>query len=502
MADPAPLWPGAAMTRMDSVKTIAGRLRQYGLPHNSLAAGLAVVFTLALAIILLVTSIWVYWGLERRMNQEDREAVLRKLDTAAVLLRTHAADSEALRQEAYLPLPPNAPHNLYLSLTGGGKILLQTPGFRRAFASLPSFAATAGRPPLLRETTSDGRHFLVANLTLVARPRSGAPSEPLQLEVALDRSTEARILADYRVRLAWVLGIALLVSALAGYGIAWRGLRPLRRMADAASRIGANNLHQRLETAGLSAELRTLATAFNETLERLEGAFERISQFSADMAHELRTPISNLWGELEVALGRPRDAAQYREALESAVEECARLSQMIQSLLFLAQSEKPDGALLHEPLAVAEEVKKLVEFFDPVAGEARVQLSTETAPGLTLRADRVLLQRALGNLISNAIAYTSPGGQVTISAKVQNAFICIEVRDTGCGIAAEHQPHLFDRFYRVDPSRSRQRGGLGLGLALVRKIVLLHGGEVGVESVPSHGSRFWVRLPQKIHLID
>lgn len=470
-------------------------LRHGGLPPRSLAARMAGAFALTLALILLVASSWVYWALSARMMQEDRELVLRKLETVATLLQTHSAQSDALRQEAYLKLPPDAPRNLFLSLrTATGLLLLQTPGFN------PALGATAFRPPdakgvpqLHKVRLDHDLHFLTSMLPLTARATAGTAPEAMQLEVTLNRTAESRILAEYRVRLAVVLLAAMLVAAGAGYAIAWRGLRPLRHMADAARDIGAQDLNRRLDTRHLPDELQTLALAFNAALQRLEESFGRISQFSADMAHELRTPITNLWGGLEVTLGRPREPAQYREALESAVEECARLSQMIQALLFLAQTEHPDTALRLEQLDVAHELRALAEFFEATAAEAGVRMNVHVTPQLKVQADRMLLQRAMANLIGNALAHTPRGGEVTLSAQGLGSVVRIEVADTGCGIAAEHLPYLFDRFYRADAARSR--GGLGLGLALVRNIVRLHGGEVSVESRPDRGTRMMLDWP-------
>ena len=481
------------------------RLREYGLPARSLAARMAAAFALSLALILLVASTWVYWGLNARMMQEDRESVLRKLDTAVAVLHSHTADSDELRQEAYLPLPQDAPRDLFLRLRAAdGRVLLQTPGFNPALDAARFEAPQSNGAPSLRKVQlHHDLHFLTAMLPVMGRLSAGAPLQPMRIEVALNRSTESHILADYRLRLTVVLLTAILVAAAAGYAIAWRGLRTLRHMADAARDIGAQDLHRRLDTQHLPDELSTLALSFNATLQRLEESFGRISQFSADIAHELRTPISNLWGELEVALGRPREPGQYREALESAVEECARLSNMIQVLLFLAQTEQPDAALHLERLDAAHELNALVEFFEPAAAEAGVRLQVQAAAGLALRADRVLLQRALANLIGNALAHTRASGVVTLSAQpcaalstqAQGACLRLEVADTGCGIAAEHLPYLFDRFYRADPARSRSRGGLGLGLALVRNIARLHGGEVGAASSLGLGTRVWVDWP-------
>lgn len=475
------------------------RLRQYGLPPRSLAARMAGTFALTLALILLAASSWMYWGLSARMTQEDRESVLRKLDIAVAVLQRHSADSGALRQEVDLKLPPDAPRDLFVQLRNAdGRVLLQTPGFDPALRQADFDAPAADGLPRLRKVhLPHDRHFLTATLPVTTREAPGAPLQRMRLNVALDRSAESRILADYRLRLLGVMLAAMATAAAAAYAIAWRGLRPLRHMADAARDIGAQDLHRRLETRKLPDELQVLALAFNATLQRLEESFGRVSQFSADIAHELRTPLSNLWGGLDVALGRPRDAAQYREALESAVEECARLSHMIQALLFLAQTEQPDAALRLETLDLPHELQALAEFYEASAAEAGVQLQIDAPQHLALRADRMLLQRAIANLIGNALAHTPHGGSVRIAAQIHGAGVRLSVADTGCGIAPEHLPHLFERFYRADPARSRTRGGLGLGLALVRNIVRLHGGDIRVQSQLGSGTCMTLDWPSR-----
>lgn len=480
-----------AEARPDGIRHALRRLCQYGLPPRSLAARMAGAFALALALIVLGASSWVYWGLSARMMQEDRESVLRKLDTVAAVLRRHPVQSSETRQEVDLALPADAPHNLFVRLRGAdGQMLLQTPGFDPALLDTDfDRPGVDGRPRLRKLHLRHGHHYLTAMLPVVARLSPGLAPQRMRLEVALNRTTESRILADYRIRLLFVLLAATVTAAATGYGIAWRGLHPLRHMADAARDIGANELHRRLDARDLPVELQTLAVAFNATLQRLEEAFGRISRFSADIAHELRTPISNLWGGLEVALGRPREAGQYREALESAVEECARLSRMIQTLLLVAQTERPDAVLKRERLDVHRELLALAEFYEATAAEAGVRLRVDGPLGLIVAADRVLLQRALANLISNAIAHTPPGGEVRLTARRHAGMVRTSVSDTGCGIAPEHLPFLFDRFYRADPARSRHRGGLGLGLSLVRNIVRLHGGEAQVWSIEGKGTR-------------
>lgn len=466
-------------------------------PLRSLAVWLAAAFAVTLAALLLATSSWVYWSLSARMMQEDREALLHKLEMVATLLRSHAVDGEALREAALVALPVGAPRDLFVRVRAAdGRILLATPGFdpRLRERDFPAPRAN-GRPRMRTLRLGHDVHYLVAALPASVHADAAAPAQPARLEVALDRSAEARILENYTFVLEGVMLLAVLFAAVAGYAIAWRGLRPLRRMAEAAQAISAHSLHQRLDARRLPAELRTLAESFNATLARLEDAFGRISQFSADIAHELRTPIHNLLGELEVTLGRPRAGAEYRAVLESALEECGRLSRLIQGLLFLAQAEQPGQALRRESAALARELAALAEFYEAAAAEAGVTLALECDPALTVNADRLLLQRALGNLVSNALTHTPAGGRVLLYARREGEDVCLGVADTGCGIAAAHLPHLFERFYRADPARARRAGGVGLGLALVRGIARLHGGEAHAESAPGRGTRVWMTLP-------
>jgi two-component system heavy metal sensor histidine kinase CusS len=294
---------------------------------------------------------------------------------------------------------------------------------------------------------------------------------------------------------AGVLAAAPIAGAMMGYRVARRGLRPLADVNATAARITAANLGERLESARLPTELAELAVTFNAMLARLEASFARITQFSADIAHELRTPLQVLRGEAEVALAQGRSPEEYKQVLESGLEECARLAKLIDSLLFLARADNPEMQIAREPLDLATELSGAAEFYEPMAVEAGVTLIHEPNPGITARLDRTLLQRALGNLIANAIAHTPSGGRVTLSAARRGDRVEIEVNDTGCGIAAEHLAHLFDRFYRADPARTNAAGHVGLGLALVQSIAVLHGGSATIASQPGSGTQVRLTFP-------
>jgi len=287
----------------------------------------------------------------------------------------------------------------------------------------------------------------------------------------------------------------LLLSALIGYQIARRGIRPVEEIAATVRRIRSSTLNQRVETRGLPSELSTLALTFNETLDGLEDAFARLARFSSDIAHELRTPINNIRGEVEVALGKARAPEEYREVLESSLEECLRLSRIIDSLLFLARAEHPETQIRREPLDIGKELNALREFYEGAASEIGVSLDLSASPDLTVPLDRTLFQRAVGNLIENALAHTSSGGHIRLKSAVTGGTLFVSVTDDGCGIPAEHLPRVFDRFHRVDAARSRNDGGSGLGLAIVKSVVTLHGGDALIQSAPGEGTCVTLCIP-------
>jgi two-component system heavy metal sensor histidine kinase CusS len=230
-------------------------------------------------------------------------------------------------------------------------------------------------------------------------------------------------------------------------------------------------------------------------LDRLEESFGRLAAFSATIAHELRTPVNNLRGEAEVALGKPRSPQEYRDALGSCLEECGRLSRLIDGLLFLARAENPMTQVEKEPVDLGRELAAVRDFYEAAAAEAGVTLTAAAPGGLVAELNRPLFQRAVGNLVSNALAHTGPGGDVALSAAREDGWLRVEVADTGSGIDAVHLPRLFDRFYRADPTRSSASGGVGLGLAVVKAVAELHGGSVSLGSEVGRGTRVALLLP-------
>lgn len=312
------------------------------------------------------------------------------------------------------------------------------------------------------------------------------------LRGVLDVTQDQHVLQAYRARLAGVIGLAILVSIGAGWLLARRGLAPVRAISSEIGRINAERLHARIANETWPSDLRTLATTFDDMLARLERSFEQLTRFSSDLAHEFRSPINNLVAAASVTLARARDPAEYQTTLAVVVEEGGRLSRMVASMLFLARADNAQQHLQLERVRLAEEFRRLADFYDIMAEEQGVALITEGDGDLM--ADPVLLRQALSNMLANALHHTPHGGTVRLTSAHERGVVLIGVSDNGVGIAPEHLPFLFDRFYRADTSRSGA-DSTGLGLAVVRTIVELHGGDVSVASQPCKGSTFTLRFP-------
>ncbi len=280
-------------------------------------------------------------------------------------------------------------------------------------------------------------------------------------------------------RTLWAaIAAAILLTAVLGWLAARRGIAPVRDMARVARNITATRLDDRLAAASLPVELVDLGDAFNAMLARLEDSFRRLSEFSSDLAHELRTPISNLMTQTQVALGRSRSADEYRDVLYSNVEEFDRLARMIADMLFLAKADNGLIVPRSEMVDLASEVRDLFDYYDALVEERGVQLDV-SGEG-SVRGERLMIRRAISNLLSNAVNHSPRGGRVDvrIGTTSDERKTLLSVANRGETIPAEHLPRLFDRFYRVDPARQRLSEGAGLGLAITKSIVTAHGGVV------------------------
>ncbi len=464
----------------------------------SLAVRMALGFALsAFALVLVVVGV-LYLDIEERLRGEDDEFLVDNVTILAELLREQPVDEEALFREVVWEWAARRHARVYVRvLREADRTPLETPGMSEILPAdaFPPARAVEEAPHALADLdVAHDRPFRLASARLGAAP--GEP--PTVIQVALDRHDDDLLLAGYRARLLSVLCAAFVASGVVGYLVGQRGMRPVRRMAIAVGHIRSTNLGERLEPAKMPRELAVLATTFNEMLDRLEGSFDRLSRFSADLAHELRTPVQNLRGEMEVALGRDRTAAEYRDLLGSCLEECVRLSELIDRLLFLARADDPRTQIRREPVNLARELATVRDFYEASATEKGVTLRVRAAAGVDARLDRMLLQRALGNLLANALAHTPRGGDVTLVAERSDDSVAVRVEDTGVGIPEEAQRHVFERFFRADPARSGNARGAGLGLAIVQSIVQLHGGAVSLSSAPGRGTTVTLILPDEM----
>ncbi len=462
----------------------------------SLGSRLAVWFTISGFVIVLGTAGLLDRAFVHNLDLMDDLFLADQVHVIRMLLNSRPDDLVGLQQEAEWESSARRFTKVYVRvLDGDGVPIVETEGMRREVpaGAFPPPIGNDAEPQVGFDVRPDGdRPYRVMAALASLRGSSEATRE---IQVALDRNREEDLLARYRTRLLIVSALALLACAVVGRRIASRGMRPIREISEASRRIGSANLHERIETDGLPAELSELARTFDEMLDRLENEFQRLSRFSADIAHELRTPLNNLRGEAEVALGKARSAEDYRAVLESSLEEYTRLSRMIDSLLFLARAESPEAHVTRERLDVARELEAIREFYDASAHEAGVRLRCDATGAGSADLDRTLFQRAIGNLLENALAHTPAEGEVTLSARREDGVLRVRVSDTGRGIPEVHLPHVFDRLYRVDPSRPTTPGGAGLGLAIVKSIVELHGGSVSIASEAGHGTSVALEFP-------
>jgi len=319
---------------------------------------------------------------------------------------------------------------------------------------------------------------------------------PFGVTVLVGKSMSSETAALQQLR--WKLlgaGLGVMVIGLCGgWLLSRRVTRPIRAISDTARAISASDLSRRIAVQEADSELGSLAQTLNETFERLEGAFARQVRFTADASHELRTPLSIIHSHAELALTRERTAPEYRQAMETCLRAAKRTKALVDALLVLARADAGKLDLKYESFDLTEAAEESLSMVTPRAQERNVGLETDLHP-VTLEADRTRVLQLLTNLLVNAIQYNREGGCVVLTTGQEGAEAILKVADTGVGITAEDQAHIFERFFRVDKARSREAGGSGLGLAICQSIVEAHGGSIAFTSQPGSGTTFTVRLP-------
>jgi two-component system heavy metal sensor histidine kinase CusS len=462
---------------------------------RSLAFRLAAAYALAGLLLVFSAIASLYLVLLNELDKSTDLFLADKVNVLSTMLRDRPGDIDGLREEVELESAARRYEQFYIRLLDGtSKPVLMTPGMANQLDLAQLTMTTRGSSH--RGIPMRGRSGRSFRVTTVSVPVGHLASQTATIQVAIDVSQKEALLARYREWFYVILVATFVIFSWVGYQIARRGIHPVEEMAITARHITSTNLQERIFTEGYPFELAALAGTFNEMLDRLEESFTRISRFSADIAHDLRTPVNNIRGEAEVALARARSADEYRNVVESCLEESVRLSDLIGDLLFLARAESPVTDLRRERVDVGAMLLGVREYYDASAADGGVSLGVSVpADPVLVDLDRSLLQRAVGNLVSNALAHTPPGGAVLLGAKPDLFGIRIEVSDTGVGIPAEALPRVFDRFFRVDSSRSQGSGSTGLGLAIVQSIAQLHGGKAEISSQLGQGTKVALHLP-------
>ena len=444
-----------------------------------------------LAVVLAVFAIGTYSIMRRALYDNLREAVVSRGDGFL----------EVIQYEGLRPVLPPERSQATLNQREYFVRLFDDAGLisfdnSAAFGTVTVDAAVLERALRGRSTTRSIQTLADDDVIfVVARPirRDSAIAGVIEIGQYDDDASDP--LKQLLLILGVVYPITLLGASFGGLFLAGRALSPMDKITRTAHTMSAEDLSQRLNLNLPDDEVGRLARTFDEMIGRLDYAFQRQRQFTADVSHELMTPLTIIKGQIEVSRNRERQPAEYATVLETVNEAVDRLIRLAGSLLNLTRANAGQIPLEFEAVDVGETVAGVYEQLSPTAAEKGLEFYLDSGPPATLSADQDLVLQLLLNLLDNAIRYTLPGGRVTVGWSLNNGQVSLKVQDTGIGIAAEHLPHLFDRFYRVNPARDRTEGGVGLGLAICRWIAEAHGGWIRIDSTPGKGSTFTVTLP-------
>ena len=452
----------------------------------SLTSRLTAFFTTVAASVVLGLGAMFMIATDRHFQELDRAALRdKKLLIESILAHANSPEDAKWRLDDAL----SHHHGLYVAVKDSqGAPLFQSEGFHvpeRPHSGHPSPDGSSFEAWKSGESEFNAIHFQART--------SSAPATNLDIFVAIDIEHHKQFLSDLRRNLGIYAAIATLISGLLGWLAAHQGMAPLRAMKKRAAAVTGQRLEERMPVDSVPVEMADLAHELNHMLRRLQEDFQRLSEFASDLAHELRTPISNLLTQTQVTLSAKRDADTYRDTLASNAEELQRLARMVADMLFLAKTERGVDLPHKELFSAAGEVQALVEFYDAVAEEKGIRLGVQGDGDI--QGDRLMFRRAVSNLLSNAIRHTPEMGAVQIYVSSDEEAVEVTVENTGREIDPKDLSRVFDRFYRADPSRTHPGSdGAGLGLSITRAIVEAHGGTVSPHSSQGR-TRFTLVFP-------
>ncbi len=454
---------------------------------SSVRLRLALWYSTAVALVLLIYAVGVYMFVRNSLRQELDRALHDDFESVEQLVETNVSQTGGWPVASGHHTDADEPVR-WIEVWGPvGHLQFRSPGMEQLSAPIevPSAYAYASAitPAGRRARTLTGAHTVGSSQFVIRVTRS---EEQVRHE-----------LNELVLGLSLGLPIAMICAGIGGYHLAKRTLSPVERMTEEAQSITADELRMRLPVVNPHDELGHLAIVFNELLGRIEEAFDRLKRFTADASHELRTPLTAIRSVGEVGLREHRDVAAYREVIGSMLEEADRLTRLVDSLLFLSRADSGHTPVKQERVQMLELAREVATHLFVLAEDRNQSIVVDGDASTVARVDPVLLREALVNIVDNAIKYSPPGAAIRIRATSrQQGAQAIEVLDEGPGIDAQHHARIFDRFYRVDEGRSRERGGSGLGLAIARWAVEANGGRIEVESQLGRGSLFRIVLPK------
>ena len=440
--------------------------------QRALTVRLTALFALASTAVLIGLGLLIISTVAKHFTDQDEQLLEKELQLIRMVVDERGAD-------AITSTFGEALHN-----HPGFYVHISSPDGKTLYSTLND--ATAPVLAAARNVTTNRSFAVVAGehqefQAIKARLKDVQNGRDLQIIVAVDTEIHDHFMRNFQTTLVlYIVGSALIVVLLSWWA-ARRGLAPLRAMSDKVQAISSHNFGERMQVETLPIEIADLAGKLNAMLERLQRDFNRITNFSTDIAHELRTPITNLLTQTDVVLTQHRSNEAYRDTLSSNAEVLQRLARTISDMLFLAQTENGISLPSYEPLDLQEEIAELFDFYDALAEEKDVRM--RLVGEASIKGDRLMVRRALSNLISNAMRYTPPTGAIVVSIARSEGGIEVHVENDGPDIPAEHLLHLFDRFYRADKSRTKlDSDSAGLGLSITKAIMGAHQGDVSVRS--------------------
>lgn len=468
---------------------------RFNLNNTSITTRLTLFYSVTTCILLIIIALCLYGATVHILHKANYQFLSNEVDILTKILKKKPLSWFVLEQKV-VDVPYTETGSVYhyyiRILNEKSQSMIETPQMGSAFQNADFFkrAIKLQGKEVDWWNAQNGRNYLLIQAPVVY----SSLNKTWRIQIALDITYQQVMIKKW----LWILLISLALGTISaiwlGYFIACKGMGRLKELTEATKQITATSLHQQFDPESWPAELKTLAIAFNQMLKRIEASFSRLMQFSADLAHELRTPVNNLMGETEILLSRDGSIEEYQQLLGSNLEELHRISQIIDNLLFLARAENLQLDIKKSLLNISNEINFICEYYQAMADEKNIKVFCQQ--NSYVKANSIMFRRIISNLLSNALKYTNTGGLINFDISETDSHIHIKVSDNGVGIASEHLPNVFNRFYRIDTARSKHSGGTGLGLAIVKSIMELHQGSISIQSILGVGTEISLAFPK------